>query len=84
MSDEKQPWIQEPLHVTEETARRLIDVIERSGTLAPVRHIRGNQVMSAVLGAIGVALFLVGVKTRRATSPSSQTRTALLSSASRC
>jgi hypothetical protein len=46
-------------HLTEETAQRLLRLLESS---APVRRLRASQIASGVLGAIGFALFVVGVE----------------------
>jgi hypothetical protein len=46
-------------HLTEETAVKLIHAFERS---QPIRRIRGSEIVSAFLGAVGFALFLVGVE----------------------
>jgi len=48
--------------VTEETAQRLLHVLERAGSTTPVRRIRSSQLASALLGTIGLALFIVGVE----------------------
>jgi uncharacterized protein (DUF952 family) len=45
--------------LTEETAQRLVGILESS---APVRHLRGSQLASGFLGAVGFALFIVGVE----------------------
>jgi hypothetical protein len=45
--------------VSEETAQKLIRTIEGSD---PVRRIRGSQLATALLGAVGFALFVVGVE----------------------
>jgi hypothetical protein len=45
--------------VTEETAQKLIRTLEGSG---PVQRIRGSQLATGFLGAIGFALFVVGVE----------------------
>ena len=45
--------------VTEETAQKLLRFLE---TTEPVRRIRGSQVASGVLGAMGFALFILGVE----------------------
>ena len=45
--------------VTEETARRLIGALESS---APIRHIRGSQIVSALLATLGLALVLTGIE----------------------
>ncbi len=55
--------IAEPLekaqHLTEDTAQRLIKLVESS---QPVRRLRASQIASAFVGAIGVALFIGGVE----------------------
>lgn len=48
--------------MTEDTARKLIDVMERTGERLPLEHIRRNEAASAVLGTVGIALFIVGVE----------------------
>jgi hypothetical protein len=45
--------------LTEATAQRLINVIEAS---APIRRIRSSHLFSGFLGAVGFALFVVGVE----------------------
>jgi hypothetical protein len=45
--------------LTEETALRLLRTLEGS---APLRRLRGSQIASGILGAIGFALFVVGVE----------------------
>jgi hypothetical protein len=45
--------------VTEETAQKLIRSLEGSG---PVQRIRGSQLATGLLGAVGFALFVVGVE----------------------
>jgi hypothetical protein len=55
--------------LTEETARRLVDTLERTGAMTSIRRIRGNQVASAIIGAIGLALFIVGVENAAADIP---------------
>ena len=45
--------------ITEETAQKLIGLIEKS---APVRHLRASQVVSGVLGALGLVLVVFGVE----------------------
>ena len=53
----------EPLNhaidLTEETAQRLVGLLERS---QPVRLIRGSTIVSAILGTMGFALFVVGIE----------------------
>src|SRR5437763_15871620 len=46
-------------HLTEETALRLIRTFEQS---QPIRRIRGSEIATAFLGAVGFALFLIGVE----------------------
>ena len=46
-------------HLTEETALRLIHMFEHS---QPIRRIRGSEIATAFLGAVGFALFLIGVE----------------------
>jgi hypothetical protein len=46
-------------HMTEETAQKLVTFLEHS---APVRRLRASQVLSALIGSMGLALFLVGVE----------------------
>jgi len=45
--------------VTEDTARRLMDLLERS---EPVKRLRASQLASALLGTVGFALFIFGVE----------------------
>src|SRR4051794_38300370 len=53
-------------HLTEETAVRLIHAFEES---QPIRRIRGSEVATAFLGAVGFALFLIGVERAAADIP---------------
>jgi uncharacterized protein (DUF952 family) len=46
-------------HMTEETAQKLLLFLESS---EPVRRIRASQLATGVLGAVGFALFVVGVE----------------------
>jgi hypothetical protein len=55
--------------MTEQTARRLIATLDRAEGLAPVRHLRGNQIASAIIGSVGLALFFVGVENAAADIP---------------
>ena len=48
--------------ISEETARRLLSMMERTRMTEPMQRIRNSQVASALLGTIGLALFLVGVE----------------------
>jgi hypothetical protein len=45
--------------MTEETAQKLLRFIENTG---PVRRLRASQLLTGVLGAVGFALFVVGVE----------------------
>jgi hypothetical protein len=45
--------------MTEETAQKLLRFVEGS---APVRRLRASQLASGFLGAVGFALFVVGVE----------------------
>jgi uncharacterized protein (DUF952 family) len=45
--------------LTEETAQRLVRFLEDA---APVRRLRASQLASGILGAVGFALFVVGVE----------------------
>jgi uncharacterized protein (DUF952 family) len=45
--------------ITEETAQRLLRFVEGA---APVRRLRASQLASGLLGAVGFALFVVGVE----------------------
>ena len=45
--------------LTEETAQRLANAFERS---YPIRRLPGSQVATAIVGTIGLALFIVGVE----------------------
>ena len=45
--------------MTEETAQKLLKFIEDTG---PVRRLRASQLASGALGAVGFALFIVGVE----------------------
>ncbi len=45
--------------ISEETAQKLIGLIESSH---PVRALRGSQVATAIVATIGLALFIVGVE----------------------
>ncbi len=52
--------------LTEETAQRLIGLIERSG---PVQRLRASQLATALLASVGLALFIVGVERAAADIP---------------
>ena len=60
--DIRQKIIDQPRELTEETARKLIDTLDKTGALAPIHRLRSSEVASAVLGAVGLALFIVGVE----------------------
>ncbi|HLG11265.1 MAG TPA: DUF952 domain-containing protein, partial [Dehalococcoidia bacterium] len=51
--------ITQATQMTEETAQKLLRFIESS---EPVRRIRASQLLTGVLGAVGFALFVVGVE----------------------
>jgi hypothetical protein len=51
-----------PRQITEETAHRLLSMMERTHVTEPVQRIRNSQIASALLGTIGLALFIVGVE----------------------
>jgi hypothetical protein len=52
--------------LTEETAQRLASAFERS---YPIRRLRGSQVATAIVGTLGLALFLVGLENAVADIP---------------
>ncbi len=67
MTDEPGPAnrrtvIDDATALTEATARRLIDTLDRAQNIRAVRRIRQVTIVSAVLGAVGAALFIVGVE----------------------
>ena len=45
--------------LTEETAQKLLGFLEQS---APIKRLRASQIASGFLGAVGFALFVVGVE----------------------
>jgi len=49
----------DPIHLTEETAQKLLGLVDKS---APVQRLRASQLASGFLGAVGFALFVVGVE----------------------
>jgi uncharacterized protein (DUF952 family) len=51
--------ITQATHMTEETAQKLLSFLERT---EPVRWLRASQLVTGILGAIGFALFVVGVE----------------------
>jgi len=57
--DSRRAPINHAQELTEETAQRLLSFLERS---QPVRLLRASHVLSAVIGAVGFALFVVGVE----------------------
>jgi hypothetical protein len=67
--DPPRRFVDQPRDLTEDTARRLIDTLDRTGALAPIRRIRSSEIASAILGAIGLALFIVGVENAAADIP---------------
>jgi hypothetical protein len=52
--------------LTEETAQRLIHLIDHS---EPVRRLRASQLATGVIGTMGFALFIVGVERAAADIP---------------
>jgi hypothetical protein len=54
--------LEQPIVMTEETARKLIERLDRSVERSPLRSLRSSQVLSAFVGAAGFALFVVGVE----------------------
>jgi uncharacterized protein (DUF952 family) len=46
-------------HITEESAQKLLHFLEETD---PVRRLRASQLASGILGAVGFALFVVGVE----------------------
>lgn len=67
--ESKHSRLDESRQLTEETARRLVAALDRTGAMSPVRRIRSSQVASAFLGSIGLALFIVGVENAAADIP---------------
>jgi hypothetical protein len=67
--DVRRKIIDHPRELTEETARRLIDRLDRTGALSPIRRIRSSEIASAIVGAIGLALFIAGVENAAADVP---------------
>ncbi len=67
--DKTTSWIHNPKTLSEDTARRLLEALDRTGELAPVRRIRNSEVASAFVGAVGLALFIVGVENAAADIP---------------
>jgi len=58
-NEDRRDRITQATHMTEETAQKLLHFIEST---EPVRRIRASQLATGVLGAIGFALFIVGVE----------------------
>jgi len=50
------------IDLTEETAQRLVAVLEHAQRRTPLARIRNSQIASALAGTIGLALFIVGVE----------------------
>jgi hypothetical protein len=67
--DDRRNVLDDSRALTEETARMLIDALDKTGALAPVRRIRSSQVAMAFLGSVGLALFIVGVENAAADIP---------------
>lgn len=49
----------EPDKVADEVAQRLEEILGRP---APVQRIRNSQILTALIGAIGLALFIIGIE----------------------
>ena len=60
--DIRHKMLNDPRALTEETAHRLIDALDRTGALSPVRRVRSSQIATAFLGSVGAALLFVGVE----------------------
>lgn len=58
-AERRQDPITQATHMTEETAQKLLSFIEST---EPVRWLRASQLLTGILGAIGFALFVVGVE----------------------
>jgi uncharacterized protein (DUF952 family) len=58
--------ISQATEITEETAQKLLRFLENT---EPVRRIRASQLATGVLGAVGFALFVVGVERAAADIP---------------
>jgi hypothetical protein len=50
------------IDLTEETAQRLVSVLEHAQNRTPLARIRNSQIVSALVGTVGLALFIVGVE----------------------
>ena len=61
-TNERRGVLGDATDLTEATARRLIESLNRAQRLGAVQRIRRYQVATALLGAIGAALFIVGVE----------------------
>lgn len=48
--------------LSEQTARRLITALEHTRVARPVYYVRNSQIISAALGTVGLALFIVGIE----------------------
>lgn len=63
-------WLaQTSRQLSEETADKLFSLLERAQRTRPVSHIRNSQIASALVGTIGLALFIVGVENAAADIP---------------
>jgi hypothetical protein len=51
--------ITQATHMTEDTAQKLLGFLENT---EPVRRLRASQLATGILGAVGFALFVVGVE----------------------
>ena len=50
------------IDLTEASAQRLVALLERTQQRAPFQRIRNSQLVSALIGTVGLALFIVGVE----------------------
>ena len=55
--------------LSEETAEKLLAAMQRAREVRPIAHIRNSQMASALLGTVGLALFIVGVENAAADIP---------------
>ncbi len=45
--------------IADRTAQKILDIVGRPG---PIKRIRSSQILTAVLGTAGLALFIVGIE----------------------
>ena len=58
--------LNEVRNLTEETAQKLVNAFDRS---YPIRRLRSSHIATAVVGTVGLALFLVGIENAVADVP---------------